>query len=81
MNSALDKTKKRKRPIDARTFKDVCALTRDNIDSKHFWLMIDGGDVVIAEQTNGEALKNKLSIPRAEFDRLARWYVTGRATK
>jgi len=68
------------KPIDARTFDQVCSLTRDGYDTKHFWILIDG-DIVICEQMQGKESTNSLKIPRSEFDRLARWYVTGRAGK
>jgi hypothetical protein len=68
------------RPIEARTFKQICSLPRDGYDTKNFWILIDGG-IVICEQQNGKESTNSMTIPRAEFDRLARWYVTGRAGK
>jgi hypothetical protein len=74
------KPKKRLRPIEARTFNQVCSLPRDGYDTKHFWILIDG-DIVITEQMDGEPSTNQMTIPRAEFDRIARWHVTGRATK
>lgn len=71
---------KKLKPIEARTFKQVCQLSRDGYDTKHFWILIDG-DIVITEQQNGKPSTNQLKIPRAEFDKMARWYVTGRASK
>ena len=68
------------KPIEARTFNQVCSLPRSSYDTKHFWLVIDGA-MVIGEQEDGQAATNKLVIPRAEFDRLVRWYMTGKATK
>lgn len=72
--------RKRLKPIEARTFEQVCTLPRDGYDTKHFWILIDG-DIVICEQEFGKAPTATMKIKRAEFDRMARWYVTGRATK
>lgn len=69
------------RPIDARTFKQVCALPRDNLSTKHFWILLDGPYVIICEQMDGKPVTGRLSIPRAQFNRMARWYVTGKAGK
>lgn len=73
--------KKKLKPIEARTFKQICSLPRDNIDAKGFWMMLDVGKVTIAQQKAGEPAKVMLTMPRAQFERMARWYMTGRAGK
>ena len=75
------KRKPKLKPIEARTFKQVCALSRDNLDTKGHWILIDGNDVCLTAQVLGKAPTNSMRIARREFDRLARWYVTGRAGK
>lgn len=79
---STDKTKrKRLKPIEARTFKQICSLPRDNLDYKNFWFMVDEGQVTLTAQKIGEAPTSQISIPRAVFDRMARWYLTGKASK
>lgn len=73
--------KKPLKPIEANTFKKICALPRDNLDSKGYWIMIDEGQVTITKQNLGEMPTAQIHIPKAQFDRMARWYVTGRAGK
>lgn len=65
------------RPIEARTFKKICALKRDNLSARDFWLQLDEGTVTLAKQRNGGPAEMMMEIPRAQFDRLVRWYVTG----
>lgn len=72
------KPTKKLKPIEARTHDQICSIPRDHLDTKYFWLLIETNRVILCEQKTGEASKGSLSIPRAEFDRLARWYVTGR---
>ena len=80
MATSTDKRRTKKlRPIQARTFKQVCSLPRDNLSTKDFWILIDHPHVVICQQRTGEPAKGSLSIPRAQFDRLVRWYITGKA--
>lgn len=68
-------------PIEARKFNQICTLPRDNLDAGGFWIQLDEGVVTIAKQKPGEPCENSMDIPRSAFDRLARWYVTGKATK
>lgn len=74
------KRKPKLKPIEARTFGQICSLPRDGYDTKNFWILIDNG-IVICQQQNGKPSTNTMKIPRAEFDRMARWYVTGKAGK
>src|SRR5689334_2950261 len=63
-------------PALARTFNQVCELTRDNIDRGGHWMMIDG-DVVIYNQRWGHESTGNVRIPRDVFLRFIRWYLTG----
>lgn len=82
MAATLKATKSRRlKPIDARTVNQLCSLQRDNLDFKGFWILTDGNEITICQQKTGETPKATISIPKAVFDRMARWYVTGKATK
>ncbi len=78
--STEGRKRKRLRPIDARTFAQICKLPRDGYDTKGHWILLDSGTVCLTAQVTGNAPTGQLTIPRAEFDRMARWYLTGRAT-
>ena len=71
---------KAKKPIDAKTFSQICSLPRDHYETKNHWLLLDTGVVYLHRQKSGHESEASLKIPRAEFDRMVRWYVTGRAT-
>lgn len=77
----MKKPKKKLKPIEARTFKELCSLPTDNVNAKGFWMMVDEGVVTITKQNLGEAPTSQIDVPRAQFDRMVRWYVTGRAGK
>jgi hypothetical protein len=68
---------KRLTPATANTFNKVCGLKRDHVHGKAWWVILDNPFVVIAQQRNGEASTGTVKIPRADFERLARWYLTG----
>jgi len=68
------------KPIDAKSNAQICKLKRDNVSTAGFWLLIDGPNVTLAKQKVGESAEQMLSIPRSQFDKLARWYVTGKMT-
>ena len=67
-----------KAPIEANTFDEICKLPRDSLSLKEFWLQIDVGRVSLAQQRSGESCQAVISIPRKDFDRLVRWYMTGK---
>jgi hypothetical protein len=75
------KTKRVVKPIDARTLEDICSMPRDTLDSKGFWIMVDEGRITITQQNVGESPTAQIHVPKAQFDRMARWYVTGKASK
>lgn len=63
-------------PRQARTEKQVCSLRRDNKTADDFWMLIDGRDVTIVHQQQGTSPRASITIPRATFNRLVRWYTT-----
>lgn len=67
-------------PINCKTLQDACSMPRDNIDVGDFWILLDTetGSVYLSEQPSGEPRKQRIEIPKATFDKLVRWYVTGR---
>lgn len=78
---ARAKRKVTKAPIDARTFEDICAMPRDNVEAEDFWMITDGYEVTIADQKSGAHPTQKISLPRDVFDAFVKWYVTGRFRK
>ena len=68
------------KPIEAKTDKQICSLKRGNYDTKQHWLLIDGAYITVCRQSSGKPAEASMKIPRSEFDRMARWYVTGRAS-
>ena len=68
-------------PFRANHIDKVCRLNRDNINTKHGWILVDGDRVSIARQTTGARASAIVSLPRAEFARLARWFFTEQKLK
>ena len=68
-------------PIEAKTFSQICRLPRDNYDTAGYWILVDQKTIHFAEQRNGEIATQKMAIPKREFDRLVRWYMTGSAKR
>ena len=64
-------------PMKARTDGQICKLTRDNAELNDWCIVIGEGLVWITEQELGKSPTQEIDIPRAVFDRLVRWYVTG----
>ncbi len=62
-------------PMDANTFKKVIGLRSDNFSTEEFWILTDILTVTLAKQKNGEPSTQKITMPRAEFNRLIRWYI------
>lgn len=65
-------------PQQARTEKAMLSLARDNIGGKDWWFILDPFEVVICNQRSGEEPTGKVRLRRRDFDRLVRWYTTGR---
>lgn len=68
------KKQKMRAPNQVRSKKETCQLARDNFDTKHGWILADDRTVTIAQQEAGKEPSGKVTLPRAEFLRLARWY-------
>jgi hypothetical protein len=60
-------------PIDATPSK-IDQLPRSGHDLENYWILTDGFNVSIHQQHNGEASKQAVSVPKKDFDKLARWY-------
>jgi hypothetical protein len=67
-----------KAPIELRTEAQLIKAPRDNLSTPNYWLLVGPSEVTLCQQRNGEESTGTLTIPRREFDRLARWYVTGK---
>lgn len=65
-------------PIDALTENQICQLKRDNLDTPDYWLNVSPDHVCLTKQRVGEPSTESMNIPRKDFNRLARWYVTGK---
>jgi hypothetical protein len=64
-------------PQQAKTFKQICELPRDNVGTKDFWLTLGVGEVTIAKQKHGEQATEMITMPRSTFEKFVRWYQTG----
>ena len=64
-------------PQQATTTTKLCAIPRDNVSYRDFWMIVDEVRVTIAQQENGARAKSMTTIPRATFDRFVTWYTTG----
>ena len=75
------KKRKTMTPREARTFKQICAMPRDGLDSTDFWFSVAENSVTICEQKVGAAATVMLTIPRQRFNRFIDWYNTGEMPK
>lgn len=65
-------------PIDALTENQIFHLKRTNLDTPDYWLNVSPDHVCLTKQRSGEPATESINIPRKDFNRLARWYVTGK---
>jgi hypothetical protein len=63
-------------PYRADTTDKVCSLNRDNINGEDCWILTDGYTVTVTAQKPGEGPTGQVSLPRAQFAKLARWFFT-----
>jgi hypothetical protein len=77
----MAKKTKKLAPIEASTHDQICSIPRDNLSAGDYWLLIDEGGVVMCEQPLGQAATAKIEMPRRQFNRLVRWYMTGKVTR
>ena len=68
-------------PIEAKTHDQMCELKRDNVESGDFWMLLGEDKITICEQKAGAKPTQSLTPPRKNFDKFARWYVTGKMTR
>lgn len=50
-------------------------ITDDNKSLGDFWMITDGFRVTLAEQKEGEAPTQYITIPRATFNKFIDWYM------
>jgi hypothetical protein len=76
------KKKKKLSPRQARNEKQVCSLRSDHHDTDDFWILIDpySNEVFIHQQRSGEMSKQKLAIPKKDFNKLIDWYMREQTT-
>jgi hypothetical protein len=53
----------------------LCRITRDNKDAGDFYIITDSYWVWLSEHKRGEQRKQRIEIPRKEFNKLIRWYL------
>ena len=68
-------------PVDAKTFKQICELPRDNDSYGNFWWIIDEGTITLSNQKIGEEPTERITLRRHVFEKLVRWYLTGSKAK
>jgi hypothetical protein len=58
--------------IDCRTDDEICSVHRDNLSTKHGWVMVNAADgtVTFAEQVAGEGSTGMVTLPRGEVKRM-----------
>jgi len=67
-------------PMDIRSFDDACALKTDNHDCKSGWIIVDGNNVSLSTQRDGEQPTGSVSFKRGDFNKLVRWYTKPQKT-
>lgn len=64
-------------PHEARTLNQLCSLQRDNLNVRSGWVLLNStGTVVLRNQKAGEQPTGGVEFTRAEFERIAKWYLT-----
>jgi hypothetical protein len=63
------------RPIDARTFDQICGLPRDNIESGGYRICVDAEEVAIRHQRREQPVSEQIVIPRRAFNKIVKWYL------
>lgn len=63
------------------SFAMLCKMRRDNYSTRDHWLLTDGSEVTLCKQRNGEPAEASISMPRSEFNRLVRFYITEQPVK
>lgn len=61
-------------PREAKTWKQILSLKRDNISTPGYWFLLDVGEVHLAAQKNKENATAAISIPRRDFNKFVDFY-------
>jgi len=67
-----------KTPMEAKTFNDICSLKRDNLTAGGYWIILNELGITICKQNPGEEPTQEITIPRKSFNRMVKWYTTGK---
>lgn len=62
-------------PSQVRTERHLLSLRRDNKTAGDFWMLVGEDQVTLCHQAVGNPPVGDVTIPRAEFNRLLRWYL------
>lgn len=62
-------------PMAAKTERQHLRLRTDNTETEKYWFLINEEEVTICEQKNGEVATNSIKIPKADFNKIVRWYI------
>jgi hypothetical protein len=57
-----------------RKAKSLRKMKRSLVETKDFWLLVDGSEVIIVKQRNGERSTATITIPKKDFNRLIDFY-------
>jgi hypothetical protein len=60
---------------------DIWSMSHDNVEVGDFSIMSDGLTVYLSEQRTGHPSQQEFQIDRPTFNKLIRWYVTGKVPK
>ena len=67
----------RNTPRTANTTNKLCALKRDNLDRRGYWILVTENNVTICKQKRGEEPTQEISIPKSILNHFVHWYQTG----
>ena len=70
------KNRKEISPKDCKTMDDVCSIRTDNAQTTGYWIISDCYQVTITKQKSGEDSTEKITIPKKDFNKFVKWYIT-----
>lgn len=73
--------KKARMPREAVTFNQLCAMPRDNVSTRDYWMMVEENRVHIYKQRAGHRATEHITLSKSAFNRLVDWYNTGKMRK
>ena len=68
-------------PRTANTNTKLCALKRDNVDRRGYWILVAENSVTICKQNRGESPTQEINIPKSILNEFVDWYLTGETKK